>query len=342
MNLSTATIPAAILLWSLSAYNIQAKIPVPDSLQHLGFETLQSNFFKLRHNKPQAAAYAHIWLSKAKKANNLNQQVQAYKALAYTHQGEKIQYVYLDSMVAKAKESRQAELIGEAYLSKGICLYQDFNNQQALDNYLWADAQILNTKNQYLIHKVKYQIAQTKYQLGFYDEAIALLLPCKTYFSTQNDRAYLNTIYALSLCYNSQGKFVQARNFIREGKDLCTTWQITELLPYFTLSESLTDLGQKKYSSALAKANQAITAFQVISDPANLAMAHFVAGKSNWMSQNKAPAIENFKKIHQIFSSKKYIRPELLQAYEYMVIYYKNKTIQPKRSTMPIIFCRPK
>lgn len=325
MNPSPATVLAAILLWSLAASNIQARMPVPDSLQQAGYNSLQNNFFKNRHNKPQAAAYAHLWLSKAKKANNIAQQVQAYKALAYVHQGQKIQYVFLDSMVAIAKESRQDALIGQAYLSRGISLYQDFHHRQALDNYLWADAHILNTKNQYLIHKVKYQIAQTKYQLGFYDEAIALLLPCKTYFSTQNDRAYLNTIYALSLCYNGQGKFVQARNFIREGKDLCTIWQITELLPYFTLSESITDLGQKNYSAALSNASQAITALEDTSDPANLAMAHFVAGKSNWILQNKAAAIENFKKVHQIFSSKKYIRPELLQAYEYLVNYYKKQ-----------------
>ncbi|MFN8274623.1 MAG: AraC family transcriptional regulator [Flavobacteriaceae bacterium] len=309
------------LLWLITS-NLSAKQYVPDSLEKASFSHLEKTFYNNRNNKTQAIANAQIWLSKAKKMKNIEQQVLAYKALAYASLGEKNQHTYIDSMISVALKSNNEQIIGSAYLSKGIYLYQDLNHQQALDNYLLADAYISRTNNPYQSFKVRYQIAQTKYHLGFYDEAIALLKQCESYFGQENDRAYLNTLYALSLCYNSLGKFNEARNIITRAKILANNWQIPEVLPYFNLAESLNLLGSKQYDQAQKMANSVIPFFKL--DISNLAMAHYVAGKSNWILKNEQVAINHFKKVDQIFSNTKYIRPELLESYEFLINNYKN------------------
>src|SRR5690606_3262565 len=85
--------------------------------------------------------------------------------------------------------------------------YDRKEQMKALDNYLLADKYIARTNNQYLIYKLKYGMAQTKSYLGFYDEAISLLRECIDYFKEENDRAYLNSLHSLGLCYNRIGNY---------------------------------------------------------------------------------------------------------------------------------------
>ena len=68
------------LLWLITS-NLSAKQYVPDSLEKASFSNLEKNFYNNRNNKTQAMANAQIWLSKAKKMNNIEQQVLAYKEI---------------------------------------------------------------------------------------------------------------------------------------------------------------------------------------------------------------------------------------------------------------------
>jgi tetratricopeptide (TPR) repeat protein len=106
-----------------------------------------------------------------------------------------------------AKESKEDELIGAAYLSIGIVYYENRDLVNALNHYVEANNYLIKTNNEYQAHKVKFSIAQTKYYLGFYLEAIALLNDCKTYYKEDNQMAYVKTLHALVLCFlNSTNK----------------------------------------------------------------------------------------------------------------------------------------
>jgi len=105
-----------------------------------------------------------------------------------------------------ALKSKNNVHIGKAYLTKGVIYYNQKQLQKALDNYIVANQYIALTQDLYTAHKIKYAIAQSKFYLGFYDEAIALFRECYTYFEDENDRAFLNSIHSLGLCYNRIGK----------------------------------------------------------------------------------------------------------------------------------------
>jgi len=146
------------------------------------------------------------WIKKAKSENNFEQQCKAYKAMMHLVEKD-FRMIYADSLLLTAKESKEDELIGAAYLSIGIVYYENRDLVNALNHYVEANNYLIKTNNEYQAHKVKFSIAQTKYYLGFYLEAIALLNDCKTYYKEDNQMAYVKTLHALVLCFlNSTNK----------------------------------------------------------------------------------------------------------------------------------------
>ena len=90
---------------------------------------------------------SNAYLQKAKSEKNWKQMMNAYKIIL--HQAPKRQRIfYADSMIVASRRTKENDLIGSAYLTKGIVYYdlQDFNN--ALDNYLIADEFIATTTDE--------------------------------------------------------------------------------------------------------------------------------------------------------------------------------------------------
>ena len=138
----------------------------------------------------------YMTLQQAKATNNWIQIADSYRVIMYKA-GTKDLMKYADSLLWATHHTNQNDYIGKAYHTKGILYYNQKELKKALDNYLLADQYLVKTKDNYAIHKVKYSIAHTKYYLGFYHEAIALLKECMDYFEEENDLAFLNTLYSL-------------------------------------------------------------------------------------------------------------------------------------------------
>ena len=170
-----------VLLTSYCAI-AQVTLKAADTLSSKDFEYLSNGFSENLNDQAKSKIYAKAWLQKAKgDKGNYFQLALAYKALILSAE-KKSRLFYADSMVVAAKQTEDIELIGSAYMTKGIVQYDCKEQIKALDNYLIADKYISQTSNQYLIYKVKYGIAQAKYYLGFYDEAISLLRECIDFF----------------------------------------------------------------------------------------------------------------------------------------------------------------
>jgi tetratricopeptide (TPR) repeat protein len=179
---------------------------IPDTLSSKSFYYLSQASLKNIDNSEKSQLYSKAWLIKAKSEKNYKQLALAYKSHIHNSSKE-VLLLYADSMLMAAKKSTDIELIGSSYMTKGIVYYDRKEQMKALDNYLLADKYIARTNNQYLIYKLKYGMAQTKSYLGFYDEAISLLRECIDYFKEENDRAYLNSLHSLGLCYNRIGNY---------------------------------------------------------------------------------------------------------------------------------------
>jgi len=309
------------LCWHLASAQT-ANPKLQDSLSDKSFEYLSHASSTAVKDSVRVRLYVSAWLEKARREKEYGQMASAYKSLIYCHRKE-FRLSYADSMVTAAKKSGDIELIGSAFMTRGIVHYDRKEQMKALDDYLAADAYIAKTDNQYLVYKVKYGIAQTKYYLGFYDEAIALFRECIDYFKEENDRAYLNSLHSLGLCYNRIGNYawctVTNQTGIEEGRKL----ENLEMEPYFIHSEGVNLYGRKEYRKAIQKLAGVLPDIIRYRDFANVSVAYFYMGRSHWSMDQKEKAIAYFKKVDAVFQSEGYIRPDLREGYELLIGYYK-------------------
>lgn len=295
-----------------------------DSLSSKTYDYLSQSTVNYKVDSIKSRLYANAWLEKAKSENNDFQLTNAYKA-QINLVSKQFRLSYADSMLIVAKKLNDIELIGSAYMTKGIVHYDRKEQMKALDNYLMADKYIAQTENQYLIYKLKYGIAQTKSYLGFYDEAISLFRECIDYFKEENDRAYLNSLHSLGLCYNRIGNYAWCTITNQTGIDEGKRVNNLEMQTYFIHSEGVNLCGLKKYNEAITKLTSVLPKIQSKKDFANASVAHFYIGKSFWALNQKEKAVTYFKKVDEIFKKENYIRPDLREGYEKLIAYYKQK-----------------
>ncbi|WP_291131159.1 AraC family transcriptional regulator [Flavobacterium sp. UBA7682] len=271
----------------------------------------------------KSIATAKDLLVKIKSEKNYREMALTYKALMYLSD-KKTHLLYSDSILTAANHTKDDILIASAYMTRATVYYGQKDNKNALDNFLLADEYISKTDDSYSIYKIKFGIAQTKYYLGFYDEAISLFRECIDYFKEENDRAYLNSIHGLGVCYNKVGKYdlSSATNQlgINEGRKL----ENLDMESYFIHSEGINQYFKNNYSKAIKDLNSTIPSMQSKKDFANETVAYFYLGKCFWSLKEQEKAIEYFKKVDKAFEQQKYIRPDLRESYELLIDYYKN------------------
>jgi AraC-like DNA-binding protein len=295
-----------------------------DTLQKKNYEYLFERIEATQEDGAKQKFYLEYFLNKAKGGKNSQDIVNGYKNYLY-YSTEKLKLIYADSMIYAAKKSKDNALIGSAYLSKGIVYYGQKKLKYALDNYLIADNYISSTEDKYLIYKVKYNIGNIKYYLGFYDEAISLFVECRDFFKGKNDRAYLNSLHLLGLCYNKIGNYGLCSEINEKGIQEGLRLENNEMRDYFIHSEGINQYFKNNYAAAIKKITQSLPAINKNKDFANESVGYFYIGKSYWELRNKEMALLYFKKVDQIFDDKQYVRPDLRESYELIIQYYKSK-----------------
>ncbi len=295
----------------------------PDTLQGKSYDYLFDRIEESQDSTSQSV-YLAYFLGKAKREKNEQEIVNGYKNYLH-YSADKLKLVYADSMIYTARKSHNDALIGSAYLSKGIVFYSFKKYKEALDHYLIADNFISVTNDDYLIYKVKYNIAQIKYYLGFYDEAVPLFKQCIDYFITNNARAYLNSLHCLGLCYNRMGNYGLCSEINQKGIQEGSRLSNEDMKVYFMHSEGINQYFKNNYAVALKNINASIPVIIKNKDFANESVGYFYIGKSYWDLHKPEKSLPYFMKVDRIFESKNYIRPDLRQNYELLIKYYKGR-----------------
>ncbi|WP_161971731.1 AraC family transcriptional regulator [Flavobacterium silvisoli] len=265
-----------------------------------------------------------VLINNSKLEANWEELAKAYRIIMYLSD-KKWRMNYADSLLNAAKLSANFDLIGQAYLTRGILYYDQKEHKMALDNYILADSYLSQTKNQYGIYKVKFSIAHTKYYLGFYHEAIALFKECIIYFEQENDVAYLNSLHSIGLCYNKIDKYELCSQYNQLGLQKSKELGNNELVPYFKHSEGVNMVFKKKYQRAIKELIQVIPLLKNKDDFANQTVAWYYLGKSYSKLGLNDKAVIMFNKVDSIFVKYNYIRPDIRQNYEWLINYYKKK-----------------
>lgn len=316
-----------LLHFTLLAYiqtHVYAQGAQPDSLAGRDYDYLYERIDERAGEPQKQVVYMKAFLQRAKLEGNKAEIINGYKNYVY-YSPEHQKLAYADSMVSLARQIGDNSAIGAAYLTKGIVYYGQKNRRQALDNYLLANSYISRTSDRYLSCKVKYNMAQIKYYLGFYQETISLLRECMAYFKDHDERGYLNCLHSLGLCYNKIGDYGLSAQCNKEGIAVGKSAGIQDMEAYFIHSQAINEYANRNYNLAIKKMRIALPGILQKKDFANETVDYFYIGKSYWAQGKKEMAVAYFLKVDRNFRDKNYIRPDLRETYELLIQYYKGR-----------------
>lgn len=276
------------------------------------------------HERPVLLKISQAYLDKAKREKQARHVFNAYKAMVH-HSDEKLKLTYADSMYYSAIKIKDTMLIASSYLTKGIIYYNFMEYSKSLDNLLRADRLIPPGKNEYLAHKVKFNIANVKMTLGFYNDAIILFKDCVLYFGREGDTPFVSPVAGLGLCYCKMEQYEQSSKTNNLGLSLAKEEQNVHLIPYFIKTEGINEFYRENYNSSIRKLNWALPQIINNRDLANEVAIYYYLGRDYLKLQKNEIAISYFEKIDKAFDERNYVSPEFRQAYEILIKYWKSK-----------------
>ena len=264
--------------------------------------------------------YAAAYLLKAKSEQNWEEMMYAYKEVLHLSPKPQRTY-YCDSMIAVAGYTKDKSLIASAYLTKGIVFYDEKNYEHALKNYLIANDILTPLKDNYLLYKVRFHMAQLKYFVGHYRDAAILYRECIRYYEEEDSEPYIKALHSLGMCYTRMGDYKLAmatnelglKEAIKEGN--------SAMIPYFIHSDGINQYFLKNYKVAIKKLEQVMPVLAG-NDLANATVANFYIGKS-YMSLNQVPvAMPYFMKVDTAYRIHKFIRQDFRESYKILADFY--------------------
>lgn len=267
------------------------------------------------------SAEAKRCVAKAKKEKDYMQVVKGFRELMFLDIHENY-LKYADSIIYYAKLTNDRNTIGNAYLSKGIVYYKQKELAKALKNYITADEYISQTNDAYAKFKMKYVIAQAKYYLGFYDEALALLTECKLYFETENDQAYVSTLHLLALCHSKMHNYELSEKYVTLGLAESTYLELAEMHVFFMEVKAINNFYLQKYSLALAQLKVLALDLKQKDDKTNFIQTHFYIAKCYWKLNQKQNALPYLLQVTAAFSNQNFMELDFRDTYEMLIQYY--------------------
>jgi len=298
-------------------------VPIKDSLKNKPYTFYQNRLDNDNLSAIDAQRYISAWLDRAKTDRNYTQQSAAYNTMvAFAVPQQRV--AFADSAIAAAHRTKSGQLIGNAYLTRGIWHYKKRDYTAALDDYVAAGRYIEKTAGSYEKHKIKFGIAQIKYALGFYDEAVALFTDCVNYFKDNDEVPYLRALHGLGLSCMAVRDFEKAAKANREGLELAKETGDSQLPDYFLQSQGVNSYHGSRYRESLEKLKSVLPAFQKKNDFVTESVTHYYIGRNYWALGKKDSAVLHFKQVDNIFQKENFMRPDLREAYDLLITYYES------------------
>lgn len=299
------------------------------------FSDYRMRYDNFEENDIRAFKFLNPYIQKAKQEKNYRELAQAYKDAVSFSPDRKINYA--DSMVWAAAKTKDDDIIGSSYLTKGTLYY--FNRKKfklALDQYMIAWSYLENTQNEYLFYKNLYHIGVVKSYLGYYEESLHIFEKCRTHFNKKkspsefpnldynNKKGYLNSLHQNIICLIEMSRLDEASLLIDEGL-IGASSHIDFYIErsYFYKLKGIIDFKKKYYDKAISNFNNALAGVEKKNDFTNASAIYFYMGKSLLSKNDVNNAIYYFKKVDSIFSKHQFILPEVRENYEILINYSK-------------------
>ncbi|MGC4128230.1 MAG: helix-turn-helix domain-containing protein [Bergeyella sp.] len=311
------------------------------------YNTIRSHYEDLDKNNEYALPYVNRYIQKAKQEKNNTELVQGYRDRAYYSANRALKIKYADSAVITAKKTDDDNLISTTYLLKGSLYYFYYKNYPlALEEYLKAFEYSKKGKDDYLTHKIVYQMGLVKNYLGYYDEALEHFNQCISYFEPKtkekdhpnqiyNDsKGYINSLHQAVVCWQRKNNYKKADSLTNIGLNFTDASKDFPLeKAYFLKSSGISDYFQRNHAAAEQNFNKALPVLMKNDDAYWISISEFYKGKIFWDTGNKDLAVKQFQKVDSTFKKREFFFPELQENYELLISYFQQKNDHEKELT---------
>lgn len=292
----------------------------------LTYKEIEQKIDSLHGNPKLMWNMINFYIQKSKQEKNLESLFYAYR-YASSFSEYPNNYKYADSALTVAQKSNNKKLISNAYINHGNVEMGQSKYQNAIDDILVAKKYADEIKNEYIIYKSKYLIAQNKIYLGLYEDAIKELEECIVFFKKNLNNQSLGkdyqTYYVYSLMSiidsNSKiGNFQPNDELLNEAFNYLEQHDLKIFIPYFISSEGIYAYYKKDYRKAISKLTEAL---KLYNDQWSHISEIYYTGLSYWKMGKHNIAIKYFEQIDKEYNKENKLEPEFRSAYELLIKY---------------------
>jgi len=196
-----------------------------DSLKKYSYNELSQLAFDNENNEKKKVVYLKEYYKRASKEKTTERLAEYYRDFIFL-QPENKRGVLIDSALYYANITKDYEVIGRTYLTKGVHNHNIKNFEGALASYLKGYNYISRTDNDYLKNRIKYHIGIIKNYLSKYEAAIEFYTECSLFFTSNPDkyshqRGFIATSRGLAWAYTKTGQFRLSETTLQNVYDFC-------------------------------------------------------------------------------------------------------------------------
>jgi len=233
-------------------------------------------------------------------------------------------------LLTYATEKKDLKYTGLAYNKLALIYYMERDLEKSLHYELLAENTLSKTNDLYNLNKSRYGIGTIYYFVGDYDKALSFFTKTADYYKNQNSyndlRGYISSLeYVVKnyIALNRSNDAARYLNILNEEIKKLKKHHLEIENAYVYLLKGQKLYSQKQYSSSLEHLQNALPIIKNNDDFVNEHLIYLYLGKNLWELNHDEKAVEQFNKIDLLYTEKKYIDINLLEAYNFLIAYYK-------------------
>ncbi|WP_330442212.1 AraC family transcriptional regulator [Flavobacterium sp. C4GT6] len=306
----------------------QTNSKIPDSLSKKSYDELTDCIDNHDLDSTTINLFITAYIEKSKRESDTLNLISGYRSLL-NRKPQTLALKYADTIFKLANTLKEDEEIGHAYLDRAVIYYISKNYQKSLDNYLEADKYINETNDPYTQYKIKYGIANIKYYLGNYQEALELFTSCKDFYKKREGRnnklGYLHTLCSTGQSYFKLGQYEKCSETNRAGVKDSKDPVYKVIHNYFLQSEGINQFAKQNYNEAIKYLLKSLPEVTNNNDFVNIAINDMYLGKSHIKLNQEETGINYLQRVDSILQKHHYANLDLRETYELFINYYKKK-----------------
>lgn len=306
------------------------KLENKDSLMQIDFDILLEKQYSEKDSL-RNIRFAEAYLQKAKNLDSISEMARGYFWLSFIYANDiEKKIVYIDSGLAKIKNTKHVLQTGAMCNTKGITMQLSGDYDRALEYYLEGLENSKKMNSGYYISVFNSQIAALKRKLGRYTEAKSLYRWCLEYEKSQlgkkkNDTLlYLMALSDLVATYRLSKEIDSAAYFHNLGIKMSEN---TDIKGVYTLNKGILEYYDGNFENAISILEKGVIEFLncdfgISYGYHNLINGYFFLGKSHKAINQSEVSIKYFKKVDSIVQLSNDLISEARPAYSEIINYY--------------------